>query len=86
MNPNLTRRELELAQLLAIGYRNKDVAQEWSVSLRTVESHKSNLCAKLGTHSIREISDYMRNRYLKKPPPPVAIITVPSGWWVTTTA
>ncbi|MCH7736558.1 MAG: helix-turn-helix transcriptional regulator, partial [Chloroflexi bacterium] len=45
--PHLTKRELEVLQILATGGRNKDVAEEMTVSLHTVKFHIENLYDKL---------------------------------------
>ena len=49
----LTRREIEVLRLLAIGYRNAEIAGLLGVSLRTVESERSQLRKRLGlrTHA-----------------------------------
>jgi DNA-binding NarL/FixJ family response regulator len=43
----LTKREVEVLHLVAKGYTNMSIAQELSVSERTVESHVNNIFAKL---------------------------------------
>jgi DNA-binding CsgD family transcriptional regulator/tetratricopeptide (TPR) repeat protein len=45
---NLTRRELEVLELLATGLRNADIAQRLFVSPKTVDHHVSAVLAKLG--------------------------------------
>ena len=54
----LTRREREVLQLLAEGKRTKQIASELGVSVKTVESHRSRLMNKLGTHSVAELTKY----------------------------
>ncbi len=44
----LTLREQEVATLLSYGYTNQEVAARLAISVRTVESHRGNLMAKLG--------------------------------------
>ena len=44
----LTRRELEVLKLLAIGKYNKEVAEELEISERTVKNHVSNIFKKIG--------------------------------------
>lgn len=46
--PDLTARETEVLQALAAGMTGKAVAKQLQVSLKTVETHKSNLFSKLG--------------------------------------
>lgn len=50
----LTPRELEVLALLARGLSNKQIAHELVLGLRTVESHVSNVLAKLGVASRTE--------------------------------
>ncbi len=54
----LTDREKEVLQLLAEGKSNKEVATLLSLSLYTVETHRSNLMQKLGLHNTAEIVLY----------------------------
>lgn len=44
---SLTRRELEVLKLLAIGMYNKEVAEKLHISERTVKNHVSNIFKKL---------------------------------------
>lgn len=54
----LTIREREVIKLIAEGYRNKDVAEYLSISLKTVEKHRSNMMKKLDLHSTSSITSY----------------------------
>ncbi|HHJ36747.1 MAG TPA: response regulator transcription factor [Gammaproteobacteria bacterium] len=54
----LTTREREVMKLIAEGYRNKDVAEYLSISLKTVEKHRSNMMKKLNLHSASGITSY----------------------------
>lgn len=44
---NLTRRELEVLKLLAVGMYNKEVAEKLNISERTVKNHVSNIFKKI---------------------------------------
>jgi non-specific serine/threonine protein kinase len=44
----LTRREREVAELLAEGLSNREIAARLVISLRTAESHVEHILAKLG--------------------------------------
>ena len=43
----LTRRELEVLKLLAVGMYNKEVAEKLDISERTVKNHVSNIFKKI---------------------------------------
>jgi DNA-binding CsgD family transcriptional regulator len=47
----LTPRERQIAALLAYGLTNVEIADELTISVRTVEMHRANAMRKLGTHS-----------------------------------
>lgn len=51
----LTQREMEVLQLIAHGYTNRQVAEQLHISIRTVESHRANLMAKLEVSSRVEL-------------------------------
>lgn len=44
---NLTRRELDVLKLLAVGMYNKEVAEKLKISERTVKNHVSNIFKKI---------------------------------------
>jgi DNA-binding NarL/FixJ family response regulator len=54
----LTPREREVLQLLAEGRTNKEVAARLGIGLKTVETHRMNLMAKLGLHSVVDLVRY----------------------------
>ena len=56
----LTDRELEIVRLLAGGYTNSEIATRLYLSLRTVESHRSQIRSKLGVESRAELSSWAR--------------------------
>jgi RNA polymerase sigma factor (sigma-70 family) len=62
----LTVREKEVLQLLAEGKSNKEVANLLSLSLYTVETHRSRLMQKLNLHGTAEIVLYaVRKRIIR---------------------
>lgn len=63
----LTPREVDVLQLLARGLPNKQIAQDLGLGLRTVESHVSNLLAKLGVVSRTEAVLYALEHRLVAP-------------------
>ena len=54
----LTSREREILQLIAEGKSNKDIANDLHLSLYTVETHRSNILAKLNLHTLPELILY----------------------------
>jgi DNA-binding NarL/FixJ family response regulator len=59
----LSPREREIVQLVAEGQSNKDVARILQLSVKTVETHRSNIMHKLGIDSVAELVRYaVRNR------------------------
>jgi predicted ATPase/DNA-binding CsgD family transcriptional regulator len=52
----LTPRELEIAALIASGYRNKSIAEELVISPATVARHVANIMTKLGFRSRAQIA------------------------------
>jgi two-component system response regulator NreC len=60
----LTPRETEVLKLIVQGYTNRQVGEELNISVRTAESHRSNLSDKLGLHSRVELVRYAREHGL----------------------
>jgi DNA-binding NarL/FixJ family response regulator len=56
--PDLTSREREVVQLLAEGKSTKEVACHLNLSVKTAETHRSNIMRKLGLHSVSELVLY----------------------------
>ena len=54
----LSVREKEVLELIARGRSNKEVAEILSISVRTVESHRARLMAKLGLKSMADLVRY----------------------------
>lgn len=54
----LTPREREVLQLLAEGSATKQIAARLGVSVKTVETHRSHIMAKLNIHSVAELTKY----------------------------
>ncbi len=54
----LSGRELEILQLLAKGYTNKEISEKMFLSIKTVEANRSRIYAKLGFASRAELVDY----------------------------
>ena len=58
----LSEREREVFQLVAEGHSNKDVADLLSISVATVETHRSHILKKLDVHSTAELVLYAVRR------------------------
>ncbi|HLH98141.1 MAG TPA: response regulator transcription factor [Xanthobacteraceae bacterium] len=63
--PMLTAREREVVQLIAEGNSNKKIAHLLSISVKTVETHRSASMRKLDIHSTAELVRYaVRHRLI----------------------
>jgi DNA-binding NarL/FixJ family response regulator len=60
----LTAREREVLQLIARGYRYKEIAARLHLSLRTIESHVSSVLRKLQLSSRHELTRWAQERRL----------------------
>jgi len=56
--PLITDRELEVLKLTAAGLRVKDIATQLNIGIKTVDTHRSNLLAKLGCSNVAELTRY----------------------------
>jgi two-component system response regulator NreC len=54
----LTKREKDILYYIANGFSNQDIAEKLKLSVRTVETHKSNLLQKLNLKSSAALSHY----------------------------
>ncbi len=64
--PHLSPREREVVQLLAEGRSTKEVACHLNLSVKTAETHRSNIMRKLGLHSVSELVLYaVRNNIIQ---------------------
>lgn len=52
----LSRREREILKLIAEGYKNKEIAGELCISVKTVEKHRANLMEKLDLHNVQALT------------------------------
>jgi two-component system, NarL family, response regulator NreC len=60
----LTPRELDVLNRIIQGYTNRQIAEELSLSVRTVEGYRANMTEKLGLHSRAELVRYAREHGL----------------------
>jgi DNA-binding NarL/FixJ family response regulator len=62
----LTPREREVVQLLAEGKTSKEVASVLNLSVKTAETHRTNVMRKLNLHSVADLVRYaVRNRIVQ---------------------
>ncbi|MUT67960.1 response regulator transcription factor [Paenibacillus sp. NEAU-GSW1] len=60
----LSEREREIVALIAKGFSNKEIAEQLVISVKTVESHKSNVMEKLGLKTRPELVKYAAKKGL----------------------
>jgi DNA-binding NarL/FixJ family response regulator len=62
----LTERELEVLKLLAQGVTNKKIADQLSISVKTVETYRARIMQKLNVHTSAELIKYaIKNELIK---------------------
>jgi DNA-binding NarL/FixJ family response regulator len=62
----LTARETEIVQLLAEGKSNKEVAVALDITVKTAETHRTNILRKLELHSLADLVRYaVRNKIIE---------------------
>jgi len=54
----LTDREREILQLVAESYSTKEIAAKLSISVKTVDNHRTNLMRKLDLHDVASLTRY----------------------------
>ncbi|MCS6886093.1 MAG: LuxR C-terminal-related transcriptional regulator [Acidobacteriota bacterium] len=58
MRDVLSRRERQIVKLIADGFSSREIAENLSVSPRTIEAHRANIYRKLGMHNLAELIKY----------------------------
>jgi len=58
----LTRREAEIAGLIALGMSNKEIGEKLVIGRRTVESHVEHILQKLALASRTQVAARLCNR------------------------
>lgn len=53
--PKISRREIEVLRLLAIGYSSKQIAEELKVAVKTIDNHRQNMLHKTNCKSAGEL-------------------------------
>jgi len=65
--PRLTPREREIIQLLAEGHVNKDIATRLNISVKTAETHRTNIMRKIDVHSLPDLTRFAIRNHLVEP-------------------
>jgi DNA-binding NarL/FixJ family response regulator len=66
LRTDLTRREIEVLQLLAEGNSNKEVAESLGLSVKTAETHRARIMRKLKMDSVADLVRYaLRNKFIE---------------------
>ncbi len=63
---SLTEREVEILTLIVQGYTNREMGDSLKISVRTVETHRSNIMEKLNLHSRVDLVRYAKEHNLLK--------------------
>jgi DNA-binding NarL/FixJ family response regulator len=63
----LTPREREIIQLLAEGKTNKEVASALHISVKTAETHRTNIMRKLDLHSMSDLTRFAVRNHIIEP-------------------
>lgn len=65
LDSNLTEREKEVLELIALGHANKEIAEILMISVKTVESHKTKIMEKIQCQKRSELVRYaLENGYI----------------------
>ncbi|MBU8893106.1 MAG: response regulator transcription factor [Bacteroidales bacterium] len=62
----LTKRELEILQQVSLGLKNKDIAENFFISIKTVINHRTNIMSKTGTNNTASLVRYAFENKLVK--------------------
>jgi ABC-type amino acid transport substrate-binding protein/DNA-binding CsgD family transcriptional regulator/sugar lactone lactonase YvrE len=76
--PPLTRRELEVADLVRDGLTNREMATRLFLSERTVEGHVAQICSKLGVRSRLQIATWVLEQEGREQPAEPELLRVPA--------
>lgn len=63
----LSKREVDVLRLVALGYSNKEVADDLFISVRTVETHKTHIMQKTGLRARSELTRFARDAGILEP-------------------
>lgn len=54
----LTKRESEVLKLVAQGYKNREIAKDLGLAVKTVDNHRVNIMNKLGLRNAAQLIRY----------------------------
>jgi two-component system response regulator NreC len=63
----ISKREREVLKLIAEGYKNKEIAEDLDISIKTVEKHREGLMKKLDLHNVAALTVFAMGKGLIKP-------------------
>jgi DNA-binding NarL/FixJ family response regulator len=58
LSARFTPRQIEVLQLIAEGFGNKEIADRLHISVKTVEFHRARIMAKMGAHNVADLIRY----------------------------
>jgi DNA-binding NarL/FixJ family response regulator len=61
---SLTGREREVLRLIAQGLKNREIAEDLGIAVKTVETHRTKIMQKLDLHNSAELTAYALRRGL----------------------
>ena len=61
---NLTTREIEIIQCIALNLSNKQIADKLFISERTVETHRKNIFRKTDIHTAIGLIEFAKKRQI----------------------
>ena len=78
--PALSRRERQVASLIARGYSTREISEELVIGVRTVEAHVMAIFNKLGVSSRAQIAVWAVDHGLRHTPPALPIDPATAMW------
>ena len=63
----ISKREWEVLKLIAGGYKNKEIAEDLDISIKTVEKHREGLMKKLDLHNVAALTVFAMEKGLVNP-------------------
>jgi two-component system response regulator NreC len=54
----ITPRETEVLRLAALGYKNREIADQLGIRVKTVETHRANIMNKLALRNVAQLVRY----------------------------